>query len=780
MIGTIIGHYAITEKLAIGSLGEAWLARDISLNRSVALKILPASLAQEETTRKRFLQEARTAGSLEHPNIASVHEVGELADGRIWVAMSWSGGQSLREKEKSGPLSVEEAVGIAIQIGRGLEKAHEAGVVHRDVTPENVVVGEDGRVKIVDFAIAKLAGSERLTKTGMRTGTVAYMSPEQAAGKEVDARSDIWGLGVVLYEMISGSHPFEGEDGNEVITKVLRAEVKDTSGKVPWEVGRIIGRALEREAGDRYGSISEMVGELEWVQGKVSSGTLSKRTGVVVPRVTRKRRVVAGVLGAVAAVVVIGAGVGGALLWRAKSAAPAVAEKVTIVLLPIVNRAGVSADDIIGEVMTDGLMTDLVKIRGLRVISQSSAKLIKVDEPIAQVGKKLGVDYVLKGSAGKDGEKVLLSMQLWQVVQEKKKWEREYVKAATDTSALQGEVAQEVARQSGVKVTAEDRGRIAEKKVIKPEAYELYLKGRKLAEDQGNEASLKKAIEYLSKVVEMEPEYAEAWAALGMAYSQRGVLTGTTEFVEKSVQALKRALELDPGSSEVQFAMGWASMNASRFTEARTALEAALAANPNHAGAHSIYSYDLALYKRFDEALVEAKEGVRLDPLSMQTNHSLSFQYLWNRKYADGIPAFLKLLELSPDDPLALRNYGWLLAEMGRYDEGIQYLNRAMKLGAWEGEAYVGYVLAKMGDYRKARAIAEKLAREWDPKTNYWGAGDISMIYANMREEKLAMEWLRKAEGLGPLILINIEPEWDPLRSIPEFREMVKRTGFPE
>jgi tetratricopeptide (TPR) repeat protein len=246
-------------------------------------------------------------------------------------------------------------------------------------------------------------------------------------------------------------------------------------------------------------------------------------------------------------------------------------------------------------------------------------------------------------------------------------------------------------------------------------------------------------------------------------------------------KALQRALELDSASADVQFAVGWASGNLSRYLEQKKALEAAIAANPNHPQAHSSYAVLLAMYKRFDEALAEAKEGVRLDPLSIMANHFLSFQYIWNRNYAEGIPVVLELLKMNPDDPLALRNYGWLLVEMGRYDEGLQYLNKAVTLGVFSGEAMLGYALAKKGDYTQARAIAEEFAREWNPK-DALGAQYIAMIYANTHEEKLAMEWLRKeAKAGGPQALSGLmEPMWDPLQSIPEFREMVKMPVLPE
>jgi eukaryotic-like serine/threonine-protein kinase len=811
MIGTTIGHYTITAKLDIGSLGEAWLADNKTLNRSVVLKILPASLAREDTTRKRFLREARTAGSLEHPNIAAVHEVGELPDGRIWVAMSWSGGTSLREKEKAGPLPVEEAVGIAIQIGRGLAKAHDAGMVHRDVTPENVVVGDDGRVRIVDFAVAKLASSERLTRTGTRTGTVAYMSPEQVAGKEVDARSDIWALGVVLYEMLSGSHPFEGADENEVITKVLKADVKDTSGKVPWEVGRIIGKALEREARDRYASIGEMVGELEWAQGKVTSGTLSRRVGMVVPGQRRKRRVLVAVLGAVAAVVLVGAGVIGYLVWKSRSEARAHGadvtyqfpswDRATIALLPVADTSGIGAEDTLGDVVTDGLMTDLVKIHGLRVISQSSAEKIAPNEPIAEARRKLGVDYVLRGSAARDGDHVRLSFELWQTGTialyaahnvEPGTWSvrrntegtwaaKEFRGTAADLNVLLAQVAQEAARNASVEVTTQDRTRIAGEKSIKPETREMYLKGRKLADDTGDPASLKKAIAFLWQAVESDPNYAEAWAELAKTLSQPGVGDAASAATVSVDEALARALELDPASAEVQLALGSASGNLGRYTEQKAALEAAITANPNLAQAHSSYALLLARYKRYGEALVEATEGVRLDPLSMTAIHSLVLQHIWSRHYPEGISAILKVLELSPDDPLALRNYGWALAEMGRHDEGLQYLEKAVKLGAPGGEAYLGYALAKRGDLQEARAVADGLARHWHT-TDAQGAQQIAMVYANTGEAELAMQWLRKAATAGgPEFLrgLDMSAEWDPLAPRPEFREMTKMPDWP-
>ncbi len=739
MTGRTVSHYRIIEKLGGGGMGVRYLAEDTRLRRIVFLKILPAELSADAQTRERFFREAGTAGSFDHPHIAGVHEAGETPEGQLYLAMAYAPGKSLEERLAAGPLELRDALKAATQAAEALEAAHAHGIVHQNINPRSILISEEGDVKLVGFGLAK-AGDVK--------GTLAYRSPEQAGGKEVDARTDIWSLGAVLAECVSGTSVFEVE--------------------------RIVKKCLQKDPRDRYASATELAADLKAVR----MGRMLKRS-----RVPLLTGTIGGLLLIAAALVVV-------LWWKPWTAR--VQERVTIALLPLVDAGLPAGEEWYAEGMTDSLMTNLVKIHGLRVISQGSARQIEADETIAQVGRKLGVDYVLKGSIGKDGKNARLTMQAWEVAQERKSWEKVYTKASAYLDALAAEVAQEGARRVGVSVTADDKARIAAKPAISPEAYELFMKGWQLTDDQANLPALKKGIEYLARVVALEPEFPDAWAYLGFAYISASYIAmqafAEPDLVVKGKLAARRALELDPANAEASLAIGYAALFEAEFMGqvdqwniAETSLTAAIAANPDLALAHATYGLYLGLFKRFDEALAETLIAVSLDPLSLTVNQNLCVQYLWNRRLDEGIPVFEQIIDMAPDVPFLHLLYGIMLAGAGRFEEALEAEHQAIALGQAEGKALLGWVYAKSGDVARARAIAREIERAWDPHVNPYGAADIATIYASTHQEDLAMQWLEKAIAAGsPPANMNVDPPWDPLRDIPRFREIIRSQGLPE
>ncbi len=515
MIGKTISHYKILEKLGGGGMGDVYKAEDTKLQRTVALKFLPLELTRDQEARQRFVHEAIAASALDHPNIGTIHEIDEV-EGHFFIAMAHYEGETLKDKIERGPMEVEEAFNIAIQIAQGLAKTHSKDIVHRDIKPANVLITEDGQVKIIDFGLAKLTGRTVLTKTGTTMGTVAYMSPEQTQGAAVDHRTDIWALGVMFYEMLAGENPFKGEYEQAVMYSIMNEDpefITKVRSEVPVKMEQILEKALKKDADKRFQTIEEMLSELQTVGAKLKSGELKIRSRLL--KIGRKQRI--RLFRAVAVFAVLIAA-GGLYLWRTKIGE---ATPVSIAILPLKSITEDTSQEWFTDGMTDALITNLAKIGGLRVISRSSVMRYKgTNKPMPEIAQELGVDYVVDGSVLKMGDQVKISARLVDASRDEYVWADDYERAFSNVLGLQGEIAQTIASQIQVKLTPQEEVRLASARPVNPEAYEAYLKGQfhwyKLSPPD-----LETALQYFELALEKDPNYALAYAGIAAVWGAR-------------------------------------------------------------------------------------------------------------------------------------------------------------------------------------------------------------------------------------------------------------------
>jgi serine/threonine protein kinase len=470
MIGQTISHYRILEEIGGGGMGVVYKAEDTKLKRIVALKFLPPELTRDKEAKTRFIHEAQAASALQHNNICSIHEIDETPDGRLFISMDCYEGETLKDKIANGPLPLEEAMDIAFQVAAGLSEAHAAGMVHRDIKPANTIVTDKGDVKILDFGLAKLAGQTKVTKTGMTVGTVAYMSPEQAKGDETDSRSDIWSLGVMLYEMLADRLPFRGEVEPAMLYSIMNEDpepVTTIRGDVPIGVEDIIEKALAKERANRYETMDALLSDLATQRDQITLGIKERRFRAMRSLKRRKRLAV----GTVVVAVLVAAAVLVQVFHTRSMAIDSVA------VLPFANLSGDEEQEYFSDGMTVALIKELGQIRALTVISRTSVmQFNKTDKPLPEIARELNVDAVVEASVLRSGDQVRITAQLIRANPERQMWAESYERDARDVLSLQSEVARAIAGEIQVTLTRHEQERLASVRPIDPEAYELYLR----------------------------------------------------------------------------------------------------------------------------------------------------------------------------------------------------------------------------------------------------------------------------------------------------------------
>ena len=610
MIGRTISHYEILEKLGEGGMGVVYRARDTKLNRDVALKFLPAGMTSDEESSKRFVREAQAAAALNHPNICSVYEIGE-ADGQTFIVMPCIGGASLADKVKDGPLSIDEAFDIAIQVGKGLARAHENGIVHRDIKPGNILIDEHGLVKVVDFGLAKLGSLTKMTMVGTTLGTVSYMSPEQARGDEIDHRSDIWALGVVLYEMLAGRMPFRGEVDAAVIYSIMNEEpepLTENCPECPAELGEIIKTVLAKELDDRFQSIGDMVAALEAVRGGESISTV-RRASRKSDRGARRRIAIAA-----AAFLVIAIAIVGYILMRPGQTIESIA------VLPIMDLSGESEEGGFADGLTGGLRSELGQISAVRWISLYSVMQFKNSHmTVPEFCEKLGVDAAVVGSVERDSSRVLLRLWLVEADSERQLWSENYDRKLDKLSTVYSEVALDIAEQLRVVMNPDAAAVMASRRPVDPDAHDAYLKGTYWLRNIGDP---EEALPFFNKAIEADPTFAKGWAGLAECYIR--LSHGATPMegaVENALEAVERALELDNTLGEAYITKGHILWEHTWDQEgAKEAFRKGFEFNPSDAYGTMLYAYHLETMGRFEESADMAIKAIKLDPLSWFVN----------------------------------------------------------------------------------------------------------------------------------------------------------------
>lgn len=787
VIGTILGHYRILKKIGAGGMGEVYRAHDQQLDRDVAIKMLPAASFADPMARSRLLREARSSAALNHPNICTIHEVGEDS-GRMYIAMELVEGQCLSDALPPEGFAPDSVLRVGSQIAEALAHAHEHQVIHRDLKCANVVITSQGNVKVLDFGLAKRLTGEELnqatthsietaTEQGTVMGTLAYMAPELLRGKAADASSDIWALGVVLFEMATGVRPFQGQTGFELSSAILNHESRPLPLRTPPALRAVIDRCLCYEPGQRYQHAGEVRAALEAI-----------RTGTVPLRPDWHYRV-ASFRGPVLAVV--GLAVVALLVWlntgglRTRLAGDSGAPRIeSLAVLPFENLSGDPNQDYLASGIHEALITDLAQLSGVRkVIARSSVtRFEKNAPPLAQIAKDLNVDAIITGSVIRSGDRVQVTAHLINAATEEQLWANRYEREMKDALALEDDIVRSITTSIRLKLTPSEKAQLATARAIDPEAYEAYLKGRFQQLKQTRE-DFDTAERYYRFALEKDPNYALAYAGLGSLYMARSDVgfQAPAETFPIAIELLKKAVALDDTSSEahVWLANGYNAINwdwAGTEKEFKRALEL----NPKDADAHFFYSDFLICTKRNEQWNEEIKLAIELDPLNEFKRSFYGWHLNYLHRYDEAIPVFKNLLTTAPNKG---SNY---LGLWGAYYKKNQYgeaVDAARSYFTTINEPDFANALGSGGDevaYKAAmRRVGEMMVAESTHR--HMPSIRIARMFSHAGDSDTAMQWLEKAykEREGPMIRIAVFWDWDNLRSDPRFNDLLHRMNLP-
>jgi serine/threonine-protein kinase len=799
MIGRTLSHFRILAKLGEGGMGVVYRAEDEKLRRPVALKVLPPDLVGNEERRLRFLREARAAAAVSHPNIATIHEVGE-ADGIVFIAMELVEGPTLRSLIGGKPLPTRQALRIAVQVTEALAKAHQAHVIHRDLKPDNVVVGADGQVKLLDFGLAKLLEEERpgddaqasrlatisgeMTREGKVLGTAAYMSPEQARGEPVDARSDIFSFGVTLYEMATGKAPFEGRTSLDVLSAIIQKEPVAPAAAnpgIPPKLEEIIRKCLEKDAADRYQHAVDLVVDLRQLRKTTDSG-------VTVTAARKDRRAIwiaGGAAAAVALTLMIALALSNGGAWRGRLLGRAAPGRIgSLAVLPLANLSGDPEQEYFADGMTEELIASLGQIRDLRVISRQSVMRFKGSEKaLPAIAAELGVEAVVEGSVMRSGERVRITAQLVEATADRHLWSESYQRDLRDVLALQNEVARAIAHEIRVTLTPQVEKRLASSRQVDPEAYQLYLQGR-FQLNKVNVAGLKKSRDLFEKAIEKDPKYAQVYSGLADvlgSFPDAGIMP-PGEILPRVKEAALESLRLDDSLAEGHVSLGWLLMTYEHdWSGAEREFKRAIELNPGYSRAHHLYARYFGWLGRHNEARVEIDKARSLDPLSLYILIVDGIVFYWARDYDAARRALETALDLEPGNIATREWLGAVDAVTGRYEEAIAHFQKGVE--ASEEVAYnlshIGRVKALQGKKEEALDIA---ARVHDMSQSiYVPSYYLATIYTALGDHDKAIDLLERAyrERETAVPGLKVDPKWDPLRSDPRFQDLLRRVGLP-
>ncbi len=815
-VGDRFAHYKILRQIGIGGMGEVYLAEDEKLDRPVAIKILNERFGKNDSHLQRFIREAKAASSLNHPNILVIHEISVDEDANFIVS-EFVDGKTLRDMLGGSGLTVKLVLDIVIQIAGALSAAHGAGIVHRDIKPENIVVRPDGYVKVLDFGLAKLLKPKSLftedgedtaiqnhTAQGVIMGTVNYMSPEQAKGLAVDERTDIFSLGVVLYEMLAGSTPFQGDSTSETFANLINAEpamLALSDSNVSPDLQRIVSKMLRKDKGSRYQTSKDLLADLKALKENIafdeklgtSRSDSSHNATALLPQNTDPNgqtnptgaisKGKGAIVRSISLALIVATAIGLAYYFYASRPNVGTNERRSLAVLPFTNASQDANAEYLADGVSESIINNLSQLSGLKVMSRNSSFRFRGEQSDTRaIATQLKVDSLVTGDIKQVGDKLVINVRLINAADDSQIWGNQYVSTITDVVATQNDIAQTVARNLKVKLTASDTAQLSKKYTENVEAYQLYIRGRfhvyKLLPDE-----IRQGIAYFQQAIDLDPNYALAYAGIADAY--RGLALGSeispTDSFAKGRAAASRAIAIDDTLSDGHTALGmtmfWADWD---WDGAEQQLRRAIELNPNDVNAHLFLAHMLSNTGRHQEALNEVRLARELDPLFPFAG-ALEGQFLLHAgKHDEALDRLQKTFGLAPNFWMPHLFTSMVYIDKGMFPEALIEARKARGLSAAStySIAIESYTLAKMGNREEAeRVLAEMLEIS---KTRGMPPSHIAIAYNGLGDTERAMEWLEKGftERDPKMAFLKVDPKWNNLRSTPRFIELMKRMKF--
>ncbi|HLN99372.1 MAG TPA: protein kinase [Pyrinomonadaceae bacterium] len=817
--GTQLGRYEILSQLGVGGMGEVYLAEDKKLERRVALKILPADMTAHHDRMRRFVLEAKAVSALNHPNIITIFEI-EQIDSVNFIATEFIDGETLRQRLRGVPMKLGEVLDVGGQIASALAAAHAAGIVHRDIKPENVMLRRDGIVKVLDFGLAKLterpppewvdpeAPTSVKTDPGTVVGTPIYMSPEQARGFQVDARTDIFSLGVLVYEMVAGRLPFDGSHTNEILAAILSdkepAPLARFTRQVPAELERIVAKALHKNREERYQTIKDMQLDLKSLKHRLdfdaeversqppemsserttaaaAPSTVGGPTAQTMPvteslahRANHKRSLIIALPLLIVAVA--------SLTYRFYLARPAPAID-SIAVLPFVNSSNDANAEYLSDGISEALINSLTELQGLRVIARSTAFHYKGKEVDPQaVGRELNVRAVLMGQVRQMGDTLNIQVDLVDTTTGAQLWGQEYERNASDVLSVKQAIAREVTEKLSLRLSEAQQQRLVKRDTTNAEAYQFYLRGRYFW-NKRTAQGIEKAIDQFQQAIDRDPNYALGYVGLADCYGLLEEYAGVpaSETLPKARAAADRALQIDDSLSEGHASSGLVFQQMWRWAETEEEFKRAISLNPNYPTAHHWLSIYFRAKGQLDDSLREINRAQELDPLSPVIGQNIAEIDLLKNDLSTAIAQCQRIIELDPNFPGAHDELGFAYLKQRRYEEAIAEFQKTVALSGnasrYQGD--LGYCYAVTGRRAEAQAILKELEVKYARRE---AVGQyLADVYAGLGDRDQAFSWLQRDIERGSGIRLPFIKWWftfDSLRSDPRYADLVRRMGL--